>query len=89
MRFPARLLLRIYKLTVSPFLHWLAGPGAGCRFEPTCSEYFAEAVEAHGFLRGARLGIKRVCRCNPWCDGGFDPVPPERNAGPGAHQVSG
>jgi len=78
MKFPARLLQRIYKLTVSPFLHWIAGPGAGCRFEPTCSAYFVEAVEMHGFLRGTGLGMKRVCRCNPWCAGGFDPVPPAR-----------
>jgi len=78
MRFPARLLQRIYKLTVSPFLHWIAGPGAGCRFEPSCSVYFVEAVEAHGFFRGTRLGLYHICRCNPWCAGGFDPVPPAR-----------
>lgn len=69
------LLLRSYKLIISPFLHWLAGPGSGCRFEPTCSEYFAQAVEKHGVLRGGRLGIRRICRCNPWSTPGPDPVP--------------
>ena len=89
MKFFTRLLLRIYKLALSPVLHWMAGPGAGCRFEPSCSAYFAEAVESHGLLRGARLGVIRICRCNPWCEGGYDPVPPVRNAGPGAHQLLG
>ena len=78
MKLLTRLFFRLYKMTVSPFLHWLAGPGAGCRFEPTCSEYFCEAVESHGFLRGARLGIGRICRCNPWCKAGYDPVPPKQ-----------
>jgi putative membrane protein insertion efficiency factor len=75
-----RLLQRIYKVTLSPFMHWIAGPGAGCRFEPSCSVYFAEAVEKHGFFRGARLGMARICRCNPWCASGFDPVPPVQPA---------
>jgi hypothetical protein len=88
MKFLTRLLQRIYKYTLSPFLHWIAGPGAGCRFTPSCSEYFAEAVEAHGFVRGARLGVKRICRCNPWCAAGFDPVPPARSTAPEPHQVS-
>jgi len=76
MKVVVRLLHRIYKVTLSPILHWVAGPGAGCRFLPTCSEYFAEAVEKHGVLRGTRLGVWRICRCNPWCEAGFDPVPP-------------
>ena len=75
MKLLARLLIRLYQMTVSPFLHWLAGPGAGCRFEPSCSQYFLEAVEVHGALRGSRLGLKRICRCNPWCQAGYDPVP--------------
>jgi putative membrane protein insertion efficiency factor len=71
-----RLLIRAYKFLVSPILHWMAGPGAGCRFEPTCSAYFLEAVETHGTFRGLRLGVSRICRCNPWCEPGYDPVPP-------------
>ena len=76
MKIFVRVLQRIYKLTISPMLHWIAGPGAGCRFQPSCSAYFAEAVETHGFFRGARLGVVRICRCNPWCASGYDPVPP-------------
>lgn len=66
----------LYQWTVSPFLLWLSGPGAGCRFEPTCSRYFLEAVETHGTLRGGWLGIRRICRCHPWGGCGCDPVPP-------------
>ncbi len=62
-------LLRLYKRFVSPLL-----PPA-CRFEPTCSEYAAAAIEEHGLLRGAALAAWRLLRCNPWCRGGFDPVP--------------
>ena len=72
-------LLRGYKLFVSPFLHWVAGPGSGCRFEPTCSEYFAEAVQKHGVFRGSRLGVGRICRCHPWSAPGPDPVPDFEN----------
>ncbi len=79
MKLLTRLIIGAYKLTVSPFLHWLCGPGVGCRFEPTCSAYFCEAVETHGFLRGARLGLGRICRCNPWCAPGCDPVPPRND----------
>jgi len=73
-----RLFIRGYKLLVSPVLHWLAGPGAGCRFEPFCSQYFLEACEGHGVMRGSWLGIKRIARCQPWGGQGFDPVPPAR-----------
>jgi putative membrane protein insertion efficiency factor len=60
---------RAYKRLVSPFM-----PRA-CRFHPTCSEYAAQAVEAHGAVKGGILAAGRVLRCNPWSDGGFDPVP--------------
>ena len=83
MKFFVRLLHRIYKVTLSPFLHWIAGPGSGCRFTPSCSEYFAQAVETHGFFRGTRLSVGRICRCNPWCECGYDPVPPVQ---PSAHE---
>jgi len=62
-------LLRFYKAAVSPWL-----PPA-CRFQPTCSEYAAEAVERYGVVRGSWLGMRRLLRCHPFCRGGFDPVP--------------
>jgi len=68
-------LIRIYRWGISPLLHALAGPGLGCRFEPSCSLYFAEAVEVHGVCRGGWLGVKRLARCQPWGGWGFDPVP--------------
>jgi putative membrane protein insertion efficiency factor len=71
-----KLLLKIYKLTLSPFLAALTGgPGTGCRFVPTCSEYFVEAVKEHGLIAGGWLGLKRLARCHPWGDSGYDPVP--------------
>ena len=62
-------LIRIYKYLISPLL------GRRCRFFPSCSEYASEALEKHGALKGARLGLKRISRCHPWNPGGFDPVP--------------
>jgi hypothetical protein len=61
-------ILRIYKRWISPML-----PSA-CRFYPTCSEYMMEAIEKHGVLRGVGLGARRLLRCHPFCEGGFDPV---------------
>jgi putative membrane protein insertion efficiency factor len=71
-------MIRIYQWGVSPLIHWVAGPGSGCRFEPSCSEYCAEAVRLHGTSRGLRLGMRRICRCHPWGGAGADPVPPPR-----------
>ncbi|MBV9391732.1 MAG: membrane protein insertion efficiency factor YidD, partial [Verrucomicrobia bacterium] len=52
-----RILLKLYKATASPFLTMLTGgPGTGCRYEPTCSEYFVQAVEVHGTLLGSWIG---------------------------------
>ncbi len=71
-----RFLIRGYQLLVSPVLSFLGGPGSGCRFQPTCSVYFLEALERHGFLRGTWLGLRRLGRCHPWGGQGHDPVPP-------------
>jgi len=60
--------LRIYKRWISPMLP------AACRFSPTCSEYMMEAVEKHGVARGIWMGLKRLGRCHPFHQGGFDPV---------------
>lgn len=61
-------ILRIYKLWVSPLL-----PPA-CRFTPTCSAYAAEAIGKYGFWKGVWLGLRRLMRCHPFCEGGYDPV---------------
>ena len=47
---------------------------AVCRFQPTCSEYAAQAIDKHGVLAGGLMAVKRVLRCNPWNAGGYDPV---------------
>jgi putative membrane protein insertion efficiency factor len=75
MRALVRIFVRSYQVVVSPVLSFLGGPHSGCRFAPTCSEYFLQAVEVHGLLRGGFLGAKRLLRCHPWGGSGFDPVP--------------
>lgn len=60
---------RLYKVTISPLL------GNNCRFHPTCSDYALESLETHGLFKGGWLSFKRVVKCHPWCDGGFDYVP--------------
>ncbi|MCX6868153.1 MAG: membrane protein insertion efficiency factor YidD [Verrucomicrobia bacterium] len=70
--------IRCYQRILSPLLKFAAGPAAGCRFTPSCSNYFLQAVELHGPLRGSWLGICRIFRCHPWGACGYDPVPPRR-----------
>ena len=72
-----RILIRGYQYLVSPLLRALCGPGSGCRFEPSCSQYFLEATQTHGIVRGTWLGLKRLGRCHPWGGQGADPVPPK------------
>jgi len=61
-------LVRLYQGSLSPLI------GRQCRFQPTCSNYFIEAVEKRGALVGSLKGLWRICRCNPFCKGGYDPV---------------
>lgn len=71
----AAFFVRLYQLTLSPFLHAIFGAGSGCRFQPTCSCYAREALFKHGFFSGCALATKRIFRCHPWNAGGYDPVP--------------
>jgi len=63
------LFVRGYQACLRPLLI------GSCKFCPTCSEYFIEAVGRHGPLRGALLGARRLLRCHPFGPGGYDPVP--------------
>ena len=62
--------IRGYQLALSPLL------GPRCRFYPSCSKYALEAVARFGALRGGWLAARRLARCHPWHEGGYDPVPP-------------
>jgi len=62
-------LIRGYQLLLSPYF------GNRCRFTPSCSQYASEAIGKYGALRGSWLAIRRIARCHPFCDGGYDPVP--------------
>ena len=64
-------LIRSYQLFVSPML------GTRCRFYPSCSCYAHTAVQRFGVLRGLLLTLRRIGRCHPFCEGGYDPVPAE------------
>jgi len=65
--------VRVYQLTLSPVLLAIAGPS--CRFTPSCSQYAIEALDKHGAVRGSWLAVRRLFRCQPFCRGGYDPVP--------------
>lgn len=61
--------IRMYQMTLSPFL------GANCRFTPSCSQYAIDALAKHGALRGTWYACGRIVRCQPFCEGGWDPIP--------------
>lgn len=62
--------IRAWRLAISPLY------GQVCRYHPSCSAYALEAVTVHGSVRGTWLAGRRLARCHPWSDGGYDPVPP-------------
>jgi putative membrane protein insertion efficiency factor len=69
-------LIRGYQLVISPVMPLLSPVSpAGCRFTPSCSNYAMEAISTHGAAVGSWLAARRLCRCHPWNDGGYDPVP--------------
>jgi putative membrane protein insertion efficiency factor len=69
---PFLVLIYFYKIVLSPLLP------SSCRFQPTCSSYFIEALKIHGLFKGFFLGIKRIVSCNPWGKNGYDPVPEKK-----------
>ncbi|MBU0505332.1 membrane protein insertion efficiency factor YidD [bacterium] len=62
-------LIRIYQVCISSFTPRV------CRFEPTCSQYAIECLREHNIIRALFYAIKRILKCHPLCDGGYDPVP--------------
>ena len=67
---PSRILIgmvRLYQIFLSPLI------GQQCRFHPTCSRYFIQAVQKHGAIKGSLKGARRICRCHPFNPGGYDP----------------
>ena len=64
--------IRLYQRLISPALP------RRCKYEPTCSRYSVQAIEEYGILRGLVLAMWRLLRCNPWSDGGYDPVAAQR-----------
>ena len=65
--------IKVYQFFISPLL------GARCKYYPSCSNYAIEALRVHGALKGSGLAAWRLLRCNPFSDGGVDPVPPRRD----------
>ena len=71
MKFLILKLIKLYQNSVSKIITKI-NPGCGCRFYPSCSEYFYKSVEKYGAIRGSIKGIKRILKCNPFNDGGID-----------------
>lgn len=66
---------RVLLAPISAYQRWVSPAlPRRCRYEPTCSAYSAEAIERFGFVKGLTLSFWRLVRCNPFTDGGFDPV---------------
>jgi putative membrane protein insertion efficiency factor len=61
-------LIKLYQKIISPIL------GSNCRFYPTCSQYTYESIDKYGFLKGSYFSFKRITKCHPFHEGGYDPV---------------
>jgi len=68
---PIILIIKLYQIIISPLL------GNNCRYQPTCSQYSVQALKEWGIFYGLFLSLKRIVRCHPWGDSGYDPVPPK------------
>lgn len=68
-------IIRFYQKYISIFLK------RNCIYSPTCSTYMIQAIETYGILKGLYLGIRRILRCHPYAQGGYDPVPPLKKNG--------
>jgi uncharacterized protein len=73
MRFIPISFIKFYQKLISPML------GPHCRFHPSCSQYAVEAITEHGTMKGVWLSVKRIVKCHPMHEGGFDPVPKKHN----------
>ncbi len=62
--------VHVYRWTIRPVI------GANCRYEPSCSAYALQVLDSHVALRGSALAARRLLRCTPWHEGGYDPPPP-------------
>jgi uncharacterized protein len=63
------ILIKLYRYIISPYM------APSCRFSPTCSQFSIEAIERFGIIHGIWLAMRRIGRCHPWHEGGYDPVP--------------
>ncbi|MBU1493203.1 MAG: membrane protein insertion efficiency factor YidD [Actinomycetota bacterium] len=62
-------MILVYRRLLSPIM------GRNCRYLPSCSQYAYESIEVHGALKGTWMAVRRLGRCHPWHEGGYDPVP--------------
>lgn len=70
--------IRFYQHYLSPdtgLLKKLYLVDSACRFTPTCSEYTYQAISRYGIIQGMHMGVRRMLRCHPWNEGGYDPLP--------------
>ena len=67
--YPLILTIKIYQLFIFPII------GQNCRFMPTCSEYTVNCLKQFGLIKGLFLSFKRISKCHPWGNHGYDPVP--------------